>query len=489
MTMASRINLNIGYISLPSNFLFQKELDQILEQIYKQSLKKIQDSKSVIEDRTYSAKIILQGLYECYKCLTPKASLSIPRSNSAYSKTDITKITTHTHSAILSVLEALVNLGWVKEDIGGMKKGQKVISTYKPQGALLDKFQSIGIVWQEAKVNSRDPIVLRTKIDDERIDLPVPDTREVRLMRSNLKKINKFLSEQAICLHMTNEHLMEIADEMCSDDYQTDISEEKKRRVFNFSHTRLRRIFSRGSMNKGGRFYDGWWENLPSKYRGYITINGEPTIEVDYSELHPRMMYLDNGLPIPDGDMYDIGLNYANDEEKDAKRSIIKICLNALLNDESGGYQLEKDQREILGMSTKDLKEKLFKKHPIMKSLLKKGIGMSYQFRDSQIAEKIMLRLMDKGIVCLPVHDSFICSYIKDKAEELINEMKAVYIEELGADPKLKGFEKYKSDFQMKTLPNGELDREHLFKMHSESIHNKYVQSWRQARGIGGRRL
>ena len=485
MTMASRTNLNIGLITLPTEFIFQKELNQVLEQINKQSLKIIKDSKATIEDRTYSAKIILQGLYECYKCLTPKASLSIPRSNSAYSKIDITKITTHTHSAIKSVLEALVSLGWVKEDIGGIRKGKKVISTYKPAGALLERFQSIGIIWQTSKVNSKDPIVLRTKIDDERTDLPVPDTREVRVMRSNLKKLNKFIGEQAICLHMTNEHLIEIADEMCSDDYQTDVSEEKKRRIFNFSHTRLRRIFSRGQMNKGGRFYDGWWENLPSKYRGYITINGEPTIEVDYSELHPRMMYLDNGLPIPDGDMYDIGLTYANDEEKDKKRSIIKICLNALLNDESGRYQLEDKQREILGISTKDLKKRLFKKHPIMKSFLKKGIGMTYQFRDSQIAEKVMLRLMDKGIICLPVHDSFICSYIKDKAEELINEMKAVYMEELGADPKLKGFEKYKTDFRMIFRTNGELDWEKTIRLHENSIHNKYVQSWRQARGIG----
>jgi len=187
--------------------------------------------------------------------------------------------------------------------------------------------------------------------------------------------------------------------------------------------------------------------------------------------------------------MYDIGLE-GTEAQKKSKRKIVKVFLNSLLNDESGRVKLSEEDEETLGLSTKELKMKILDKHPIMMTLLKKGVGLNYQFRDSQIAEKIMLRLMDKGILCLPVHDSFICSLLRDEAQSLIDTMKEVYMEELGDSPALKGLDlqgedKYKTDFQIKWLPNGEMDREHMFKIHSESIHNKYVQSWRQAYTAG----
>ena len=494
MTMAKKTNLNINYISLPNNFPFKKQLKQLLEQIDKESLLVNRPSKKIINERVYSASIILHGLYECYCCLTSKASLSIPRHKSYYSQTDFTKITTHSHTVVMTIIDALLSLGWVHQYIGGIKKGKNVITELKPAGELLKLFESTGIVYQKPKVNSDEVIILRDRDSDKnKFNISVPETREVRLMRKNLKKLNQFIGQHAICLHMSNERLKEIANDMGRDDYQAEWDFQKKNnkqaRVFNFSHVSLRRIFSRGQMNKGGRFYGGWWQFIRSEHRKYITINGGPVIEVDYSELHPRMMYLENGLKIPAGDMYDIGLE-GTEAQKKSKRKIVKVFLNSLLNDESGRVKLSEEDEETLGLSTKELKMKILDKHPIMMTLLKKGVGLNYQFRDSQIAEKIMLRLMDKGILCLPVHDSFICSLLRDEAQSLIDTMKEVYMEELGDSPALKGLDlqgedKYKTDFQIKWLPNGEMDREHMFKIHSESIHNKYVQSWRQAYTAG----
>jgi hypothetical protein len=39
-----------------------------------------------------------------------------------------------------------------------------------------------------------------------------------------------------------------------------------------------------------------------------------PTVEVDYSELHPRMMYRETNLPLREGDLYDLGLRYEDKE-------------------------------------------------------------------------------------------------------------------------------------------------------------------------------
>jgi hypothetical protein len=484
-------NLHIKYISLPKDFLFRKQTDKLLDQIYRESLSVLNSSKRINKDRVYSCEIIIQGLYECYKCLTPKASLSIPLHQSAYSKLDITKITTHSYRVIYPIIEALENLGWVIINRGGVRKGKNVITTLKPSGDLLNTFKTIGIVYEKYTApHSGDVIVLRELNEkNEKIDIPVPDTRASRHMRSNLKKINKFIGDHVICLSMNNENLMALAERMSRSDYEMEWNTEKtlkKARVFNFSHTHLRRIFSRGRMDKGGRFYGGWWQFIPSEIRPYITINGQPTIEIDFSELHPRMMYLDNNLPLPEGDMYDIGLIYKDDEEKKTKRKIIKTYLNSLLNDESGRTCLKKADEKALEMKTTELKARILEKHPVMKTFLKKGVGLNYQFRDSEIAEKIMLRLMEIGIVCLPVHDSFICSRLAVEVDEMIKLMKEVYIEELGDHAKLKfpTNNRIHTDFLIPFIKDtDEIDRQKMYQMHEVALCNKYVQSWWKCHG------
>jgi hypothetical protein len=75
------------------------------------------------------------------------------------------------------------------------------------------------------------------------------------------------------------------------------------------SRIQLDRIFSRGSMGKGGRFYGGWWHSLPSDFRPHITIDGMKTCEVDFSSMSLRIIYAERGIQVPVGDdLYDIGL-------------------------------------------------------------------------------------------------------------------------------------------------------------------------------------
>jgi hypothetical protein len=91
-----------------------------------------------------------------------------------------------------------------------------------------------------------------------------------------------------------------------------------------------------------------------------------------------------------------------------------------------------------------------------------------------------MLELLDQGITCLPVHDSFIVP--RHQGQALVQAMNKAFEEVMGVNSaKLKPPGKYRSDFQMKFLPNGELDREALFKMHEEAIHNWFVSSRLQA--------
>jgi hypothetical protein len=60
---------------------------------------------------------------------------------------------------------------------------------------------------------------------------------------------------------------------------------------------RRRRIFSGGSWKSGGRFYGGWWQRLPGKWRQRIRIiDDEPIVELDYSGLHIIMLYAIEGI-------------------------------------------------------------------------------------------------------------------------------------------------------------------------------------------------
>ena len=56
------------------------------------------------------------------------------------------------------------------------------------------------------------------------------------------------------------------------------------------------------------------------------------------------------------------------------------------------------------------LKEKVQERHKRIANLFNSGVGLHAQFIDSQIAERVMRKMMDVDILVLPIHDSFIVS-------------------------------------------------------------------------------
>jgi hypothetical protein len=66
----------------------------------------------------------------------------------------------------------------------------------------------------------------------------------------------------------------------------------QSRRIAPIDFTRncLYRIFNE-DFTSGGRIYRGWWQNIPRELRQYITIDGEPCSELDYSGQHLLLLY------------------------------------------------------------------------------------------------------------------------------------------------------------------------------------------------------
>lgn len=185
---------------------------------------------------------------------------------------------------------------------------------------------------------------------------------------------------------------------------------EKDQRInhIDLSRIQLRRIFSRGSMEEGGRFYGGWWQSIPSDYRPHITIDGLKTCEVDYSSMSLRVIYAEQGIEIPvEDDLYDIGLPDWQGTG-DPRRKPIKTFINAILNDESGTYRLSPAKQEILGIDHTELTRTVHERHKDIADKFDTGIGLHTQFIDSQIAEIVMRDMMGDGVLVLPIHDSFI---------------------------------------------------------------------------------
>ncbi len=75
----------------------------------------------------------------------------------------------------------------------------------------------------------------------------------------------------------------------------------------------------------------------------------------------------------------------------------------------------------------------LMERHKPIQEFLGSGVGLSLQFQDSYIAERVMLSLKDKGIVSLPVHDSFIVAV--QYQEALRETMRIEYRTVFGNDP------------------------------------------------------
>jgi hypothetical protein len=174
----------------------------------------------------------------------------------------------------------------------------------------------------------------------------------------------------------------------------------------------LHRVFNRGSFANGGRFYGPWWQNIPSERRTGITINGIQTIEMDYPRLHPTLMYAEAGKPMR-GDPYDL---------PDWPRDLAKVAFNTLVNADTRQAAIRSITNEIRGARASSKAQKLVRdieaKHKAIAHMFGSGAGLRLMRRDSDMTERLLLRLAKRGVVALPIHDSYIVpNCITDKGE------------------------------------------------------------------------
>lgn len=396
-----------------------KELEALAQELAKEVISTYRPEKGKrAEDRANKVmgicRQLISALYSSHVAPYSSSSISFPRRASSYHRTQPRKVRL-SYKYSIKVFDCLQRSGWVEVTKDGHDRSYTRIAC---SGDLKESFDKLGLKWFPQELAPKEELVvlrdvkrdldgkpIRGKSGTTKFDMPVPDSPEVDKHRDNLYEINTLLNKHCIHLELNDKHLESLCEELSSKAKTSSLDHPG---VLILQNTQLYRIFSRGSMEKGGRFYRGWWQSIPSIHRPHIRLNGKLTIEVDYSAVGLRIIYAQLGIHYDDDkDPYDLGL-HDWEGKSDPRRKVVKKAFNALINDEDGVYKLGTDEQKSLGMSDKEFRELVEEKHPEIAKELGSDIGLKAQFTDSQIAEAVMLDMLRDGIPILPIHDSFI---------------------------------------------------------------------------------
>ena len=372
------------------------------------------------EEEQLIAKHLIGSLYHAHSSITSDNSptpIVIPRAKESYAKnsSDSTKVK-YSYRYLDNIYRALIELKWIEVSVGVEYTGY---TRAYASGQLAKTFSRIGLVWtKQQPIDESGLVVLRDreklssstpnskkwskKKEYRKFDLPTPETPEVQQMAKHLFYYNDVLTKHCVSFNLPDSKILKIAKDMA------DREDTSKMSLIDFSRNQLTRIFSRGSMSFGGRFYRGWWQSVPGIYRQHITIDGHKTCEVDFSTISLRIIYASRGEYVdPEVDLYDIGLpNWSGKD--DSRRKHIKVYINAMMNDENGRHRLNEPILDSMGLTHKELKAKVLDRHSKIANQLTEGMGLRTQLLDSQIAERVILSMLADDILVLPIHDSFI---------------------------------------------------------------------------------
>lgn len=305
------------------------------------------------------------------------------------------------------MLDALSALGFAEQIIGKysampgkskrttVKAGAKLIELIKEHKVTLEDLQSIE--------GEEIIILMRAKRGywDEGARIDYIDTPTTRRFRSELRDINSWLAKADI-------HFDAAA-------YDRPVDAQARQ---------LRRHFTLGRFDRGGRLFGGFWETLPkAARRGGIRIEGKPIVGLDYSQLNPFLAYhIAEAVP-PRGDAYMLpGLeNY---------RDGVKKVFNAMLFI----HPVEKFPKGAKALFPKrikcgDVTNAILQRHPKLKGiLLSSEIGHQLQYLESEIMMGVLRKCRKRNIIALPVFDSVVVevSWENTVMEIMRREFKAV---------------------------------------------------------------
>lgn len=209
-------------------------------------------------------KVVLLDLYVRW-CEDPTMYIAVSMTKSGY-KAKSRYNALNISSKTIDVIHRL----WKQELITFKKgfhdpKGKSFITRIRASDALIELFKEVKFsIYHIGNPEGRETIILRS---ENKEDIEYDDTADTRRMRDHLESYNDLLWRTFI-------DIPEVATPII------DVGKGKKTKHVRITpHDKfVRRVFNNGNWKQGGRFYGGWWQRIPSAWRGKITLNGNPKI-------------------------------------------------------------------------------------------------------------------------------------------------------------------------------------------------------------------
>lgn len=188
--------------------------------------------------------------------------------------------------------------------------------------------------------------------------------------------------------------------------------------------------------NLNGRCYSmkGGVQSLRGVDRLRLKIDGNKVKEVDYSSLHPHMLYALNGLNYKSDNMYDVGRWYLkNHLDKDEAKKAVKMMMLRMINARNTAnalHSFKKAWNEEHHMNKKtyipwlmDLFNAIKKAHSAIAHEFCTGKGTYLMNLDGKLIREVEWRLTREKICVLGVHDSVVVEEIyANKAMSIMKE-------------------------------------------------------------------
>jgi hypothetical protein len=330
----------------------------------------------------------------------PRARVFYSRDHAHYARTRRWSPPSYTRRVIVDVVDELEGAGVVTHNRTWPSPLATKRSTLAAEPTLIGRLDVSSV--EDLSYSLRYPIVLK---DAGGQLLRFRSARRTRAMADDVNAQNEVLRSISIQLHDPAWNI---------DRYG--LLRGVTGGVVNPQRVQLYRVFNNGMWSYGGRFYGGWWQQLPSETRLTLTIDGDAVDEEDYSGCHLNLMCAMAGIAPPDGDPYRVeAIEMAFAGNLATARQIAKISFQILLNANSYPSAQAAIASKIMEVNptgsppAASLVIKALKaRFPAFQALWHSGLGLRLQRIDSDIAAHVMKRLRSKGIPTLPIHDSFV---------------------------------------------------------------------------------
>lgn len=191
---------------------------------------------------------------------------------------------------------------------------------------------------------------------------------------------------------------------------------------------RLRRYFTRGSFESGGRLFGGFWQQLSKRHRREgLLVEGEPVTTLDFGQMGPRILYGLAGVHPEWTDAYAVsGLT--------SHREGVKKVFNALLFADQRPKRFPQGTRHLFParVTIEHVVAALEDMHKPIATQFFTGIGHRVMFVESEILVDVLVRLKELNVVALPVHDAIIVR--RSEREQAREVMLEVFAERTGVE-------------------------------------------------------